>query len=57
MVIALDRIGIERINKIVVIIIDQIYKEKLLEKKLLLLIIKIEEIKLIDLKIDEIPFK
>lgn len=41
----------------VVIIIDQINKVKLLEKKLLLLIMKIEEMKLIDLKIDERPFK
>jgi len=56
-VIALDKIGIEIINKIVVIIIDQIYKEILFKKKLLLLIIKIDEIKLIDLKIEEIPFK
>ena len=56
-VIALDKIGIEKINKIVVIIIDQIYNVKLFIKKLLLLIIKIDEIKLIELKIDEIPFK
>jgi len=56
-VIALDKIGIEIINKIVVTIIDQIYKEKLFKKKLLLLIIKIDEIKLIDLKIEDKPFK
>ncbi len=49
--------GIDKINKIDVIIIDQLYNERLFNKNLLVFILIIVIIKFIELQIEDKPFK
>ncbi len=56
-VIPLANTGIDKINKIDVIIIDQLNNERLFNKNLLVFILIIVMIKFIELKIEDKPFK